>query len=359
MRIINIIDNISQVNFGIWNAAIATAKHLKESYHVISELWFPEIEDYPNLDSVTMIPLKDTSKEYLFKLIEEKGLSPNNTIIVTHGCWQYATKWGAELKNKGFHWVYTPHGMLEPWSMQQKKWKKKIYFKLLEYPLSKIADTIRAVGSPELKNLQNTYNNTILIPNGIEENITTDKEWSTPIQFLFMARLHHKKGILALVQAWITSSLNNNEDYILNIAGPDDGEKEAMLSLIQNNNNQNIKYTGAIYGSDKEQLLKQSHFYILPSHSEGFPTSVLEAMQYGLIPIITKGCNFPEVFKHNKAIEITTSTDSIVEGLQKAAKIDKETFQTMSKDANEYINQNYSLKIIAKKQYELYQELLS
>ncbi len=358
MHIINIIDNISQVNFGIWNAAIATAKHLKEDYNVVSELWFPEIEDAPELENITMVPLKDISKEGLLKLVDKKGLKPSNTIIVTHGCWQYATKWGSELKNKGFHWIYTPHGMLEPWSIQQKKWKKKVYFKLVEYPLSKKSDTIRAVGSPELKNLKNTYKNTVLIPNGIEENITTVKEWKKPVQFLFMARLHHKKGILPLIQAWIASSLNNNPNFNLNIAGPDDGEKDAMLSLIQKNNTQNIKYVGARYGSEKEQLLKQSHFYILPSHSEGFPTSVLEAMQYGLIPIITEGCNFPEVFENKKAIQITTETDSILQGLEKASKIDAATYQKMSQEANKYINQNYTLKKIAKQQYELYKGLL-
>ncbi len=358
MNIINIIDNISQVNFGIWNAAIATAKQLKELFQVESELWFPEVKECPELEHVTMVPLKDTSIEAIEVLLTKRELNALDTIIVTHGCWQYATKWGAELKKKGFRWIYTPHGMLEPWSMQQKKWKKKIYYSLIEGPLTKKADFVRAVGTPELKNLQKKYTNTILIPNGIDAYTMQEKEYTKPVQFLFMARLHHKKGILPLVQAWISSTLNNNANYILQIAGPDDGEKETMLKLIKDSKTQNIHYLGPQYGEEKDELLRNSHFYILPSYSEGFPTSVLEAMQYGLIPIITEGCNFPEVFEDQKAIQITPETTSIIEGLEKVKQIHPENFQRMSTEANQYINKNYTLSKIATMQYELYFRIL-
>ncbi len=360
MRIINIIDNISKVNFGIWNAAIATAPYLKNEYNIESELWFPATKDVPKLHkSITLVEIENTDITNVDKLIQQQSLSTENCIIVTHGCWQYATRWGAALKKLGYHWVYTPHGMLEPWSMQQKKWKKKIYFHLVERKLSKTADAIRAVGSPEFNNLKTHYSHLSLIPNGIDNIEYSDikpKDNST-IHFLFMARLHHKKGIIPLINAWAKSQLCNHSSYQLTIAGPDDGEKEIMLATIEKNHTTNIKYVGAVYNKPKEALLQQSHFYILPSFSEGFPTSVLEAMQYGLIPIITEGCNFPEAIEQNLAISITTQESSITNALVRASNISPESFQKQSTETQIFITKNYSLQQIAKQQYMLYQGL--
>ncbi len=361
MRIINIIDNISKVNFGIWNAAIATASYLNQEHNIESELWFPATNEIPELDeNITLVEIENTDITNVDKLIQQRSLSTKNCIIVTHGCWQYATRWGAAFKKLGYHWVYTPHGMLEPWSMQQKKWKKKIYFHLVEKRLSKTADAIRAVGSPEFNNLKSHYSNLTLIPNGIYnlEYTNVKKQDDKTTHFLFMARLHHKKGILPLIKAWAISPLQNNKQYELTIAGPDDGEKELMLSTIERNHITNIKYVGAVYNKQKEALLQQSHFYILPSFSEGFPTSVLEAMQYGLIPIITEGCNFPEVIEQNLAIPITTQEDSITEGLIKASQISPEQFQKLSTENHFFITNNYSLQQIAKQQSQLYKKLL-
>nr|WP_319397832.1 glycosyltransferase [uncultured Carboxylicivirga sp.] len=359
MRIINIIDNFTKVNFGIWNAAISTASILQEKYNIESELWYPQTDASATLDNVVLVPLSDLSIATIGQMIASRKLDPKDCIIITHGCWQYATRWGAEFKKKGYKWMYVPHGMLEPWSVQQKKWKKKIYYSLVEHRLSKKADIIRAVGSPELKNLIKHYHQTILIPNGIEETNFDVKTLTKPTCFLFMARLHHKKGILPLIQAWIDSKLHNNNNYQLNIAGPDDGEKDNMLSLIKENNSKNIHYKGAVYGKEKEELLYNSHFYILPSQSEGFPTSVLEAMQYGLIPIITEGCNFPEALENNKAIQISTNKSSIMQGLQKAIELNDSDYKQLSQEANHYINQNYSLQKIADQQVALFNQLLS
>jgi glycosyltransferase involved in cell wall biosynthesis len=364
MRIINIIDNITKVNFGIWNAAISTASILSSKYGIATELWFPEVAQPPHLDGVTMVPLKSTQTSYLDQITAERKYDPANTIVITHGCWRYPTLWGSRLKKIGFRWVYVPHGMLEPWSMTQKKWKKKIYFALREKPLSMEADAIRAVGSPEYSNLSSIWSkgNVQLIPNGIEtEQIPVQpKNWAdSAINYLFMARLHHKKAIIPLVEAWIKSSQRHNSNATLNIAGPDDGELVQLQSIITANPGINVHYLGAVYGTEKEALLRKSHVYLLPSQSEGFPTSVLEAMAYGLVTVISPGCNFPEAFAAKTTIPVNPDIESIRQALESIATAPVGELQSLSEKASVWIREKYSLEIIAEQQARLYKDLLS
>jgi len=351
MKVINIVDSVSKVNFGIWNAAIATAHILKNQYDIASEIWFPDIIEN-NVDENLFngcLPRQIGTFNPIQILKNEKS------IIVSHGCWQMPTRLAYKLRRKGYPWMYVPHGMLEPWSLQQKALQKKIYYKLIENPLTQNANVIRAVGSPEYNNLKKVYQNVTLIPNGVEEvNVSIEKSYS-PIRFLFMARLHHKKGIIPLVKAWKNSSISNTNQFHLTIAGPDDGNLMELLHEIKGTSN--ITYNGAVYDEQKRELLQQSHFYILPSYSEGFPTSVLEAMSYGLIPVITDGCNFPEVFERGNALKITPETSNICRSLDVCSNMEKDEIRRFSRKCQEFINDNYTLQHIAKLQFETLKKL--
>src|SRR5690606_2109470 len=149
--------------------------------------------------------------------------------------------------------------------------------------------TVRAVSRPEKANLEKQLGRGVtLVENGVTlpEDLPPKDDQET--LFLFMARLHYKKGVAPLVRAW-KRVMDGAGEKTLVIAGPDEGELEKIRPLLTGN----VRYIGAVYGKEKEDWLKRSHYYFLPSFSEGFPTSVLEAMSYGLTPLITAGCNFP------------------------------------------------------------------
>ena len=355
-RIINIIDSLRPVNYGIWNAALSTASILREKYMVESVCWHPENDDSGILpENVKSWTYNQSTINNLSKLETDYELNPKQDIIISHGAWRYPTKLGVSLKQRGYFWVYTPHGMLEPWSLQQKKWKKYFYFHLIEKKIAKKADYVRAVGTPESINLSAYFNNVITIPNGVPKLKGIYQKDETKVVFLFMARLHHKKGVLALVNAWATSFLNNKTGYQLVIAGPDDGELKNLLKLLNQIKSTNIDFRGAVYGDEKNTLLKQSHFYVLPSQSEGFPTSILETMQYGIIPIITEGCNFPETFENKLAVKIGVGMDEIQKGIEKCSTIPKDIKEGIGTRCIEFIDRNYTLQAIANNQMKTYE----
>lgn len=354
--IINLVDFLSPVNFGIWHAAIATAGPLKEKYGIESILVAP-VSDFPfpsdRFPDVKFISIENRDTQFAEQFL--KKWNPATTIVATHGCWQFPTRWGAKAKSMGFKWVYTPHGMLEPWSMSQKWLKKRIYLELKEKPLAQTATIIRAVGSPEKENLSRWFLHVQLIPNGIyTSDIFPIERRELPIKVLFLARLHHKKGVMPMVEAWENSSLWKNTNYQLIIAGTDDGEQSKLEKFLLNQGESNIQFLGPAFGEDKERLMKSCHFYILPSVSEGFPTSVLEAMAAGLVPIITTGCNFPEAFAEHRAVETEPNLQALTQTFDSLSLAQEINRLTLARKNQLWVSQRYSWEIIADQQASLY-----
>jgi glycosyltransferase involved in cell wall biosynthesis len=273
MNLLHLIDNFEKVNFGIWNAALFNSTSLEKlgykSYALIPNN-FSEFT-YPSVSKLVF-----DKKSEIKSILESANITAENTIVISHGCWQWPNEIGNKLKNKGFRWIATPHGMLEPWSLSKKKTKKKIFWSLVEKNRIENADVIRAVGYPEYLNLKKKLNSkleVVHIPNCVDKIEKESKNWEGPYRFLFMARINEKKGVMPLAKAWLNSPLNNSEKYELLFVGPDDGLLAELTETLKGSNN--AKYIGSIYGEEKVELLKKSHFYVLPSFSEGFPTSCL------------------------------------------------------------------------------------
>jgi len=355
-RIINFVDELGAINYGIWNAAIATADDLQRDFGIQSQLWFPTSDSnqfFEELKSVKLVELDATDRKKFLQVVST--LDKNTDIIVSHGCWRWPTIWGNWFKQAGFKWIYVPHGMLEPWSMQQKAWKKWPYFWFVEKPFALKSDLVRAVGAPEAKNLEQHFPRVKLIPNGVSTVFEIPAKAESPIIFLFMARLHFKKGPLNLAKAWVKSRLFNQPGFQLLIAGPDEGELQGILTETEKCNN--AKYVGPVYGEEKMQLLKSAHFYVLPSLSEGFPTSVVEAMMFGLVPIVSQGINFPEVFEQQLGYDSDTSVESIQAAIELAVD-NLDSRSKLQEKGHILVKSSYSLNALARLQAEVFSALM-
>ena len=359
MRVVNIVDSAEKINYGIWHAATANAGILAEE-NIQTELWYPEI-DFNGTPHVINIPLPSVDNKTLQNLINKRSLNPQRDIIITHGAWQFPTRWGAWLKKRGFKWIYVPHGMLDPWALRKKRIKKSIYLHLIEKRLAKKADLVKAVSLPESISLQSFFKSSLIrfIPNGVniydgELDIQIRQQ---PRRYLFLSRLHAKKNVIALAAAWTKSRLNNNKDFEFLIAGPDQGELEKLTPYLKQSDN--MKYVGSVYDNAKKELLHQCTFYVLPSFSEGLPTALLEAMGYGLIPVITEDCNLPDVFSQNLGVKISTDENNIKSVLEQTACWDMRQVTDTAQKAKQFMSRRYSLQSITEEQVVIFSKLLT
>ena len=120
------------------------------------------------------------------------------------------------------------------------------------------------------------------------------------ISLLFLGTITENKGIFELVDY-----LQNNRFYLqrkikLTICG--EGESDRLISLINRENSVgNIFFAGWVNGLQKEVLIGDTDIFILPSHYEGLPMAILEAMSAGKPIISTSVGGIPSVVQpqHN------------------------------------------------------------
>lgn len=357
MNVLNLVDTVDRVNYGIWNAVVSNFNYLIKHSHQ-PEIWVKPGQVIPS--ELQQYKMRSTSTQEASQLLKRE-YSINETIILSHGCWKIPTKWGHAAAKKGYVWLALPHGMLEPWSMQQKMFKKTIYYNLIEKPRLKDATELIAVSKEEQVNLERRFKRKVRhIPNGIIPVTDHIEKPSNRINFIFMARLHHKKGVLPLLKAWISSNLSGKSKYELTIAGPDDGELPILKKYLADQREQlsNVQLVGPLYGEEKKQAMSSAHVYMLPSFSEGFPTSILEAASHGCYPVFTNGCNFNEAFDAGVAMQITPDADQIVSALNTFENVSIDEIAIRGAATKKFVDDNYNLEKVGQAYIDLFEEKL-
>lgn len=117
---------------------------------------------------------------------------------------------------------------------------------------------------------------------------------------LYLARIDRNKGIWETIKAFVM--LQQKYPYLhLNICG--NGESAFVKEVeeyVEKKHILGITFCGRVSGKQKVEAFVNNDIYILPSYSEGMPTSLLEAMAFGL-PVITRPVGgVPDFFENGK-----------------------------------------------------------
>jgi glycosyltransferase involved in cell wall biosynthesis len=360
VKLLHLVANLDRINYGVWHTVVATWPYLQEFSGLECRLGYLDTGSAvpPELSHHRLHPLSGNTDRDLAGLGDLIAAS-DRTLVISHGLWSYPSRLASLLRQKGVAWLAVPHGMLEPWGMRHKWLKKQLYFHLFEKKRLQRADALLAVGKPEHRNLQRTFRAVWHIPNGIEPFTGKTQKGQQCLEYLFLGRLHRKKGVAPLVRAWIDSGLGFSDACRLRIAGPDEGELRSVQRMMNSSAVRNVVIEGPVFGERKLQLLQQAHFFVLPSMSEGFPTSVLEGMTFGCIPLISRGCNFPEALEEGVALELAPESGAISRRLQETAAMPSSELQAISARSKEFADRQYNLRSVAMRQYELYRRLLN
>lgn len=246
---------------------------------------------------------------------------------VVHACglWVYpSAAAGSISRHEKRLLVVSPRGMLDPWALRNSRWKKRIAGWLYENRNLRSAACIHALCESEYESIRayGLKNPVAIIPNGIDlppKRISCrvfegDRGTSARKTMLFLGRLHPKKGLSQLIQAWGRVRCPKWE---LLIAGWDDGGHEDGLKKLVTELDlcSSVQFVGPQFGNAKDCLLRSVDAFVLPSFSEGLPMSVLEAWSYSLPVLMTPQCNIPEGFRAHAAVKILPKVSSIAQGL--------------------------------------------
>ncbi len=105
-------------------------------------------------------------------------------------------------------------------------------------------------------------------------------------RILFLGRLHPFKGADILVEAF--SKIASNRDVELVLAGPDYGAEGALKRRVETLGlAKRVVFAGMLSGEAKLAALRNADVFVLPSHSENFGISVIEALAAKLPVVIS------------------------------------------------------------------------
>lgn len=123
----------------------------------------------------------------------------------------------------------------------------------------------------------------IAIPNPITITATEDCSEDKENIFLVVARLsEQQKNISAILRIW-KEFCKQDSNYQLQIVGY--GPDEVMLrDYAKNLNLKNVEFMGKT--SEPQKYYRRAKFFLMTSRYEGFPMTIIEAMQFGCIPIV-------------------------------------------------------------------------
>ncbi len=130
-------------------------------------------------------------------------------------------------------------------------------------------------------------------------------------RILFLSRLHRDKGIYETLKA-LSILQTRYPDLGLVVAG-DGNELQGAQSFVRTRGMANVEFTGYIRGEALISLFKSAYLYCLPTYyPEGLPSTVIEAMAFGL-PVVTRPVGgIADFFKNGEHGFSTTSREPAV-----------------------------------------------
>jgi glycosyltransferase involved in cell wall biosynthesis len=121
------------------------------------------------------------------------------------------------------------------------------------------------------------------LPYGIPVPEQTRRPASGPLRLIFAGRLDRCKGVLDLPAIDAALRARGVERTWTIIGG---GPEEARLSAAWSGA-PGVEFTGALTHAATLARLAEHDVFVLPTRSEGFPVSLLEAMGAGVVPVVS------------------------------------------------------------------------
>jgi glycosyltransferase involved in cell wall biosynthesis len=305
--------------------------------------------------------IKDSTSRKIFGQLVDRSAG-----VHIHGIWEHSAAAAAShARSAKKPYIVSAHGMLERWALANKRAKKIIYAALIERANLQSAHCLHALTQAEAQDYRNfgLLNPIAVIPNGVaipaqfSPDIFLERfpELREKRLILFLGRLHVKKGLDILAQAWARVAQKSPDAHLV-LAGPDAENTQASLEkqLAALGVAQRVTFTGMLSHDLKWSALAASEGFVLPSYSEGLSVSVLEAMGAGLPVIVTQQCNLPEVEEHGCGWLIQPQVDELVSALNELLRASSLEVADMGASGRQLVSRRYSWTVIGEQMSAVY-----
>ena len=306
------------------------------------------------------------------KFVTDTDVSSNDgwqpDIIHDHGIWLRTNHAVARLaRAANIPRVVSPRGMLEPWCLQHRRFRKQVAWRLYQRRDLMTATCLHATSHSEVKQFRKLGLNqpVISLPNGVSlpENLSfgdATRETGSDTderEILFLSRIHRVKGLLNLVAAW---KQEHRPGWRLRIVGADeDGHRSEVEAAVANAGlNDSIVVNEAVHSEEKWSLLSQADVVVLPSFSENFGIVVAEALCCGTPVITTRGTPWSGLTVRQCGWYVDADVSGIAQALRSALRTSRADLKQMGTRGQRWVRAEFAWKDIGAKMLDAYDEFV-
>lgn len=295
------------------------------------------------------------------------------SILHQHGIWaacgRSSLRWHSRF---GHPVVIAAHGELDPWALRRSRIKKWLARRAYAGPLLHRASCLHAMGENEVSAYRDfgLTGPVALIPNGVSPEWLTGRGDAAAFRaqcdlpgdrrlLLYLSRVTPKKGLPLLFQA-MAALRRPMDDWLLLIVGPDEFDHTRELRQLAHalGIERFVRFLGPVFGEHKRNAFAAADVFVLPTHSEGNPIAVLEALGAGIPVLTTRGAPCDYLVARDCGWWTDIDAESIRESLEDALGRSKASLAAMGQRGREVVQNRFTWPRIAQMTLELYSWLL-
>lgn len=258
--------------------------------------------------------------------------------------------------------VTSPRGTLSEWAMGHSRRRKQLVWPLQQRALLR-ADLLHATCEDEYADIRRLGLRApvAIVPNGIDlpdlvpRSVLGGEGQRT---LLFLSRVHPKKGIELLLDAWAVLE-SRHPQWRLRIVGPGDPDYLAALhAQAMRNGLRRVAFEGPLYGDDKAAAYRNADLFVLPTHSENFGMVVAEALAQECPAIVSYGAPWSGLDSEGCGWWVPNDVDSLCATLGAAMAQSPEALHTMGARGRQWMQRDFDWAAIAQQMVQAYHWLL-
>ncbi len=176
-------------------------------------------------------------------------------------------------------------------------------------------------------------------------------------QILFLGKIDEAKGVYE-VPAVMEQVCGEFPEAVFYLAGS--GDLDGVRERTPEKRRKKLVLPGWIVGEEKEQALRESTVFFLPSHMEAMPVSALDAMGFGLPVVSTNAGGIPDVVSDgvNGMLTPVGDTQKMAEAILSLFR-DRLLWEKMSDESLNIVRRRFSLDAHISSLESIYEEALS
>lgn len=180
-----------------------------------------------------------------------------------------------------------------------------------------------------------------------------------PFKLLYVGRLHPRKGLSELFLI-LKELFQLNPNVFLELAGPyQEPYKEILIQMIPMECRTRITFHGKVPHEELPALINSARLFVMPSRSEAFGLTAIEAMACGTATMLTNKASGPEIVDEGKTgwlVDINNPVETankINDLLQKP-----HLMNLVASEGRNHVLRHFSKEVVMAQNIDFYKSLL-